>query len=734
MGPEARLTRRAREVAELVALGLTNREIAKRLFLSDRTVEWHIEQILNKLGFSSRSQIAAWVVRSQASGASPVPPPRPRGNLPAQLTSFVGRERELRVLLDLVTANRLVTVIGAGGTGKTRLALRLAEELESDFSDGVWLCDLAPVAEPSLVGDAVAQALEVRRAARNRLAAVREYLKDRSALLLLDNCEHLLSAAADAIRELLAACPGVRVLATSRSPLGLIGEAICRLDPLPDVDAVQLFMDRAQAAVPNLQLDARQDEIVAAICRHLDGVPLAIELVVPRLRVQSPGELAAALLDPAWQTSSGDRHGSLYSVADWSYRLMTPEEQSLFRHLGVFAGWFELEDAAAVVSEAGSSLPVLLGSLAEQSMVVRETSVGPGRYRLLDTLRAFALQQLVGAGELETCGLDHAERIVSVVVAGGPAGDGVARRKLTAMVDDVRAALTTLLRVRPERALWLSYAMIPTWRYDGRYEEGLVWNDQALNANPEPTVQRCRNLFQQAFTLIDIGRTDEGVRRLREAEVIADLPGNEELWRQTLIVRAQCHFISGDFESGLRLGEAAMAEFERSGDHDGLAAARNTTALALLSMGRLREGANLATRSLDYYQGRATPQRMATLDTVAQAHVLLGELDQARQCWLEALEKGFEIGWKNGLPFCLFGLALVAGLEGKKEAALRFHFAGERLNADVNIRYADPIATPEADLMARLTHEVGQEVVERLRAESQAEEPDILLRSLMPAG
>jgi predicted ATPase/DNA-binding CsgD family transcriptional regulator len=729
---EARLTRRAREVAELVALGLTNREIAKRLFLSDRTVEWHIEQILNKLGFNSRSQIAAWVARSEASSAGREPAPRPRGNLPAQITSFVGRDRELRNLLDLVTANRLVTVIGPGGTGKTRLALRLAEELESDFPDGVWLCDLAPVAQPVLVADAVAQALEVRRAARHRLGAVREYLKDRSVLLVIDNCEHLLSAAAETIQDLLAACPGVRVLATSRPPLGLIGEAICRLDPLPDDDAMQLFKDRAQAAVPNLDLDAAQDDIVAAICRRLDGVPLAIELVVPRLRVQSPTELAAALLDPAWQASSSDRHGSLYAVADWSYRLMTPEEQSLFRHLGVFAGWFETEDVAAVRREAGTPIPVVLGSLAEQSMVVRETTQGGGRYRLLDTLRAFAVQRLDEAEELEAVRLDHAERMVTVVEVAGSAGNATARRKATAMVDDVRAALTTLLRIRPERALVLSDAMMPTWRYEGRYEEGLAWNDRALLANPEPSVQRSRNLFQQAFTLIDIGRTDEGVSRLREAEVIADSPGNDELWRQTLIVRAQCYFISGDFDSGLRFGEAAMNEFERNGDHNRLAAARNTTALALLSVGRLREGANLAELSLDS-QEPATPNRMATLDTVAQAHVLLGELDQARQCWLEALETGFEIGWKNGLPFCLFGLALVAGLEGRKEAALRFHFAGERLNADVNIRYTDPIAAPETELMTRLTNEVGQEVVERLRAESQAKEPDTLLRSLMPA-
>ncbi len=733
MRADSKLTRRAKEVAELVALGLTNREIAKRLFLSDRTVEWHIEQILNKLGFSSRSQIAAWVVRSEALGSEAAPTSQPRGNLPAQITSFVGRDRELRTLLDLVTANRLVTVIGPGGTGKTRLALRLGEELESDFPDGVWLCDLAPVAEPGLVGDAVAQALEVRRAARNRLGAVREYLKDRSALLLLDNCEHVLTAAAETIRELLAACPRVRVLATSRPPLGLIGEAICRLDPLPDDDAMQLFKERAQGAVPNLKLAAGQDEIIAAICRRLDGVPLAIELVVPRLRVQSPAELAGALLDPAWQTGSGDRHGSLFAVADWSYRLMTPAEQSLFRSVGVFAGWFDLEDASAIAPKGTATTMVLLGSLAEQSMVVFEPTQGAGRYRLLDTLRAFAVQRLEESRELERVRLDHAEHMVTVVEAAGSGGHATVRLKVTAMVDDVRAALTTLLRVRPERALLLSDAMMPTWRYEGRYEEGLAWNDQALLANPQPSLQRCRNLFQQAFTLIDIGRSNEALSGLLEAEAIADSPGNEELWRQTLILRAQCHFISGDFESGLRLGEAAMDVYERRGDRDKLAIARNTTALALLSMGRLREGANLAQVSL-HAQSHATPHRMATLDTVAQAHVLLGELDQARQCWIEALEKGFEIGWKNGLPFCLFGLALVAGLEGDKEAALRFHFAAERLNAEFNITYGDPIAKPEADLMARLADEVGLEVVERLRSESQAQEPDTLLRSLMAAG
>jgi hypothetical protein len=178
------------------------------------------------------------VGRFQIDAAVPMPSLRPRGNLPAQLTTFVGRDRELSSLFDLVTANRLVTVTGAGGTGKTRLVLRLAEELQPDIPQGVWLCDLASVAEASLVGDAVALALGANRAAPDRLAAARDLLRERSVLLVLDNCEHLLPASGAAALDLLAACPGVRIVATSRTPLGVIGESVFALQPLAPDDAI----------------------------------------------------------------------------------------------------------------------------------------------------------------------------------------------------------------------------------------------------------------------------------------------------------------------------------------------------------------------------------------------------------------------------------------------------------------------------------------------------------------
>jgi predicted ATPase/DNA-binding CsgD family transcriptional regulator len=723
------------EIAGLVALGLTNREIASRLFLSERTVEWHVEQILNKLGFSSRSQIAAWMARSQLETPIREPDSRNRGNLPAQFTSFVGRDSELRVLLDLVTSNRLVTVTGPGGTGKTRLALRLGEELQADFTHGVWLCDLAPVAEPNLVGDAIAQALGAKRAKRDPLEAIKHHLRHQSALLVLDNCEHVAGTVEAIVRHVLEACPGVRIAATSRSPLGIIGEAVFRLDPLPEDDALRLFKDRAQAAVPNFTFDASTADTIAVICRRLDGLPLAIELAVPRLRVQSPMDLAEAIFDPAWRPRSAGRHASLNAVTQWSYGLTKPTEQSLFRHLGVFAGWFDAQDAIAVAEGVDTAMAAALGSLAEQSMLVVNQQEAPLSYRLLEFLKAFALQRMEEAGELEHARLAHAEHMVSLAERFDPMGGGDTelRRKLTSMVDDVRAALGVLLHSRPEHALSLSAAMMATWRHDGRYQEGLTWNEQALAANPQPSPQRCRSLFQQAFTLAELGHRNEAYRWLGEAEEIADQPGNEDLRLQTLIARANCYSVAGDFVAGLHLGQDAIDAFERLGDDDRLAVALNHTSLSLLSLGQLVEGRSLAQRALDK-QERVAPGRLATLDTLAQAHALLGELHLARRCWLEAIERGIEIGWKNGIPFCLFGLAFVAGLEGDREHALRLHFVAERLNADLNLSYYDPIAAPEAELIGRLTSEVGMEVAERIRSESWAIEPTLLLPALQIRG
>ncbi len=304
-------------------------------------------------------------------------------------------------------------------------------------------------------------------------------------MLILDNCEHIVATVAEVARDLLASNGGIQILATSRRPLAAIGEAVCRLDPLSDADAVDLFTHRLRAAVPEFRRDDASVKTIATVCRRLDGLPLAIELVVPRLRIQTPDELIGALLDPLWnRLEPKDRQGSLLGVAEWSYALLDPAEQSLFRSLGVFCGWFEAEDASAVSASAPPSVPVLLGSLSEQSMLVQEM-IPTLRYRLLDTLQAFALHKLAEAGEDELVRSRRADLIVALVKRmGGPHQAHETRLKLTAMVDDVRTVLESLLTVRPVVALELSTELMPVWRYDLPPEEAMSWNQRAPSHQP----------------------------------------------------------------------------------------------------------------------------------------------------------------------------------------------------------------------------------------------------------
>src|SRR4029077_7343457 len=314
MGTAVELTRRGKEVAELVGLGLTNREIAQRLFLSERTVEWHVEQIMNRLGFTSRSQIAAWMAASQAGSPRRVPGGKRRGNLPASLTAFVGRQHELAAVEDLVAGNRLVTLTGPGGIGKTRLALELAARLGPRYPDGAWMCDLAPLADSALLGAPRVETSGITPSSVNRLEAVREHLRDRACVLVLDNCEHLLAASSAVAQDLLATSADLRILATSRTPLSVIGEAVWRLDALPEEEAVDLFALRAGAAAPEFRVDPSNSEAVATICSRLDRVPLALELVSPRMRLLTVQELAQRVLEPVAGGTATGRHGSLDAV------------------------------------------------------------------------------------------------------------------------------------------------------------------------------------------------------------------------------------------------------------------------------------------------------------------------------------------------------------------------------------------------------------------------------------
>ncbi len=397
------LSRREREVAGLVADGLTNRQIAERLYISERTAEYHVEQIRNKLGFHSRVQVAGWVQQQAAETARPLAPAGGQlRRLPVQLSSFIGRERELMEIRRLFASARLVTLTGPGGIGKTRLAVEVAGDLPAQYPDGVWLVDLSPLADSSLVPQAVAQVVGVREAPdRPLLDTLCATLGRQRALVILDNCEHLLDGSARVVEAILGSCPDMRMIATSRQPLHVPGESVWRLSGL--VEAQRLFSERAALVDPGF----RWTPAATVVCESLHGNPLAIELAAARVGLMSVEELRAGLTRRLQLLGSGTRTGperqrSLRAAVDWSYDLLSSEERLLFARLAVFVGGFRLEAADAVCGEDLPETVDLVLSLADKSMLSSAAAAGGRtRYRLLETLRLYALARLDDDAESE---------------------------------------------------------------------------------------------------------------------------------------------------------------------------------------------------------------------------------------------------------------------------------------------------------------------------------------------
>src|SRR5918912_25551 len=351
-------------------------------------------------------------------------PERPPYNLPSALSSFVGREEELTEVKRLLEHNRLLTLTGSGGCGKTRLALAAASEVVEGFEDGVWMVELASLAEPSLVPQAVASTLGVRERPGSSLnEALSDYLRTRKLLLILDNCEHLIEACAELAEAWLHSCPGLRLLATSREALGITGEiawpvpslSLPDLRRLPDIESLyryesaRLFVERTAAVRPNFTLTQQNAPAVAQVCYRLDGIPLAIELAAARMKVLSVEEISGRLGDSFGLLAAGSRTAlprqrTLHATMDWSHELLGRKERVLFRRLSVFASGFTLEAAESVC--AGEELQrdevlELLSGLVDKSLVVAQDPDGTARYRLLETIRQYGREKLEEAGEGE---------------------------------------------------------------------------------------------------------------------------------------------------------------------------------------------------------------------------------------------------------------------------------------------------------------------------------------------
>jgi predicted ATPase/DNA-binding winged helix-turn-helix (wHTH) protein len=373
-------------------------------------------------------------VRHEEPADTALPPPvAPASvhNLPLAMPRAIGREEAVAALVSRLSRERLLTIVGPGGIGKTTVALAVAERMIADYEHGVWLVDLSPLNDPRLVPSAVATVLGLEVRTDNPLAGLVAALRDRRALLLLENCEHVIDAAASLAAAVLTGVPGVNILATSREPLGVAGEREHRLGPLGSppsssgltaaeaaaFPAVQLFVERVSAIVEDFALTDANAALIVEICQRLDGLPLAIEFAAPRVEVLGLEGLAAGLdhslpLLTARRRTSMPRHRTMRAVVDWSYGLLSEDEQLFFRALGIFAGGFTVEAAAAVAIDAADTPCEAIDRLADlvaKSLVVADVSGATPRFRLLDTTRAYAIEKLDESGERDRIARRHAE-------------------------------------------------------------------------------------------------------------------------------------------------------------------------------------------------------------------------------------------------------------------------------------------------------------------------------------
>jgi predicted ATPase/DNA-binding XRE family transcriptional regulator len=439
---------------------------------------------------------------------TPHVPTTPRTNLPNSMSSFIGRNKELEEIKSFIIRNRLVTLAGLGGIGKTRLSLETARKMADTFPDGIWFVELAPVLEPALVPQVMINTLGlIEQANRSPQTILVDFLRDKKSFLILDNCEHVIQACAQLAETLLQACPDLKILATSREPLGIPGELTFNVAPLsiPDIgqpfaadhladyEAVRLFLERAQTVLPDFKLTIHNAFAISQVCQHLDGIPLALELAAARVRGLGIEQIASRLDDRFHLLTGGartvlPRHQTLQASIDWSHDLLTESERVLLRRLSIFAGGWTLEAAEQVCADGGinsNQILDLLLHLVDKSLVVAETQATETRYQMLETIRQYAREKLWAAGEEENMRqrqlvyfVDLAERAELNLRAFDMV---IWLDRMEAELDNIRMALDWAQESDIEAQLRLASALLWFWHIRGHVNEGVDWLERGLS-------------------------------------------------------------------------------------------------------------------------------------------------------------------------------------------------------------------------------------------------------------
>jgi predicted ATPase/class 3 adenylate cyclase len=626
-------------------------------------------------------------------------------NLPVQLTTFIGREREIAEVQRLLDGTRLLTVTGTGGCGKTRLALQTGANRLEEHPDGVWWVELAPLTEPELVPQAVADAVGLREEpGRPLLASLTEYLKPRSLLLVLDNCEHLVHACADLVDRLLRSCPELHLLATSREPLGVAGETTWRapsfeLPSLPSTtratpaevsalsqcEAVRLFIDRARSSRPEFSVTDQNAPAVAQVCHQLEGIPLAIELAAARVRVMSVDQIQARLDDRFGLLTGGSRslqprQQTLRAAIDWSYDLLSVEERSLLQRLSVFAGGGTLEAVEAVCVGEGID-PAdgldLLGRLVDKSLVLmEEPDAGrPGeevRYRLLETIRQYARTLLQQNGHLEATRARHRDWCLEFAARAEArlwtAEETVWVERLDAEHDNLRAALEWSREEAggAEPGLRLAGLLWKFWELRGHVGEGRRWLESALLRREEaPPPARGLPLQGAGNLARDEGDLTRARELYEESLGLLREMGHTRGVANALINLGNVALDEGGYDRAAALYEESLALLRGLGYPPGIALALNNLARVTRCRGDSDRAAALCRESLALYRQMGVKWGIAmALDNLGEVEQARGDLDRAVACHEESMALRREIGATAGVALSLKNLGRVAAARG----------------------------------------------------------------------
>jgi predicted ATPase/DNA-binding CsgD family transcriptional regulator len=639
-------------------------------------------------------------------------PARHSGNLPAEATSFIGRRRELAEIRKKLTEARLVSLAGAGGVGKTRLAIRAAAELRRGFRDGGWLAEFAELREPDLVGNTVMAALGLRdQTGTEPMALLLSYLRDKELLLVVDNCEHLLDAAARLVAGIMKAAPDVRIIATSREPLSAPGEYVVAVPPLelPAAgpgealdrlrrnEAVMLFTERAAAASGTFELTAANQAAVVDLCRRLDGLPLAIELAAVRTRVLSVEQILARLADrfsllTGTSRAALPRHQTLRTTIEWSHDLLPDGERAVLRRACAFAGRFTLEDVESVcvsVDLPATQALGLVSSLVDKSLVMKEDVKGLACYRLHETMREFAALKLAEAGEEEAVGLRCAEYYRSRCARSAMEN----RYRLLEWldwadleIDNVRAVLQWCLE-RADATRGIELAATLGWYWITRAAtEGMRWLDALLASGTGDPEARGWAYFMRGF--LAVLKADPAAARpaLQAAVATARVTEQRDLLSEALSIASVAENLAGDHEAAERLlaeadvTAAGLGPAYPSGTLSVLQA-RALNGFFTADLGAVRsaaaEGARLARKTGDLYGLEMMSMNLGS------AALLAGDLEGSKPLFAEALRIAHQIDDRVAQYYLLDGLGCHAALTRQARLAAQLLGAAETVRTEV---------------------------------------------------